>query len=65
MADRVHPDDLAVLGQLHRPGDDRDLDRLPGPAPAGAIRRAGELTTPPASASRVTVSPAVASRARR
>ncbi len=42
MADRVHPNDLAVLGQLHRPGDDRHVDRLPRPASTGGVRRAGE-----------------------
>ena len=42
VADRVHPDHLAVVGQLHRPGDDRDLDRLPGPGSPGPVGGAGE-----------------------
>lgn len=42
MADRVHPDDLAVLGQLDRPGHDGDVDRLAGPPAAARVRGPGE-----------------------
>src|SRR5215469_7743878 len=40
--DRVDPDDLAVLGQLDRPGDDGDVDEGAGPHPAGPAGGAGE-----------------------
>src|SRR5215472_19261369 len=43
MPDRVHPHHLAVDGQLDRPGDDRDLDRLPRPGPAGPVHDPGEV----------------------
>ena len=66
MADRVDADDLPVLRQLDRRRDDGHVDG--GTGPSCARRRYGvpaKLTTPAASASRVTVSPAVASLARR
>ena len=46
VADRVDADDLAVLGDLHRPGDDRHLDGLPGPAHPAAVIDAGEADGP-------------------
>lgn len=42
MPDRVDPDDLAALAELHRSGDDRDVDVLPSPRPPAAVGRAGE-----------------------
>jgi hypothetical protein len=42
VADGVEPDELAVLGQLHRSGDDRYVDGGAGPPPPGRVRRAGE-----------------------
>lgn len=42
VADGVDADDLAVLGQLDRPGDDGHLDRGVGPAAPGAVAGAGE-----------------------
>jgi hypothetical protein len=42
VADRVHPDDLAVPGQLNRPGDDRDVDGLAGPHPPAGVAGAGQ-----------------------
>src|ERR1700752_2714541 len=40
--DRVHPDDVAVAGDLHRFGDDRDLGAAAAPAGAGSVVGAGE-----------------------
>ena len=37
--DRVHPDDLAVDGELHRAGDDGDSIERAGPGPAGPVGR--------------------------
>ena len=35
-------DDLGVLGQLHRPGDDGDVEAGAGPGPAGPVLGPGE-----------------------
>lgn len=57
MADRRHPDDLALVGQLHRPGDDRDRQLLPCHArPAAEFVPANDAAPPP-SAILVTTGP--------
>ncbi len=42
VADRVDADDLAVPGELDRPGDDGDVDEGAGPHPAGPVGGPGE-----------------------
>ena len=48
VADRVDADDLAVLGQLHRPRDDADVDGSAGPPAAARVRCPGEADHPAA-----------------
>jgi hypothetical protein len=61
--DGVDPDDRAALGQLDRPGNDGHVDGLTDLAAAGFGGRClAKLTTSAPLASRVTLSPAVASR---
>ena len=63
-ADGVDAGDLGVPGQLHRGGDDGDVVGGAGPSSPGCVGGFGEADYPAASASLVTVSPAVASRTR-
>ena len=46
VADGVDADELAVFGQLYRPGDDRDVGSGAGPPAAAGIGGAGEADHP-------------------
>ena len=46
MADGVDPDELAVPGQLHRPGHDGHVDGGAGPLPPARVAGAGEADHP-------------------
>jgi hypothetical protein len=65
VADGVDADDPAVFGQLDRSGEDGHVDGVAAYLRPAAYGVPAKLTTSAASASRVTVTPAVASRARR